>query len=395
MRQSDGNSGAGPDPAGTPGYVGAIGAALALGAAFGLAWGLIVPSNGSAPDPAALVAEVVPPAGPAVSAMEKAPGRPAPTLLGPNGARPVPGTNPFAFHDPRRRTADPGDARSVAGARPAADSLDMPMAETVTALRTRTPILEPAGSVASPLVEPVAVETEGPRPRIALVLDDLGLDEKATRRAISLPSAVTLSFLPYGGASAGLAEEAMARGHEIMAHIPMEPDGDADPGPNALWADQSADGIASRLASQLDRFPGAVGFNNHMGSRFTADVRALLPVMREARARGLLFLDSRTTANTLAAKVAQAAGATAVSRDVFLDHEQGPDGFLAQLSELEKTAMMTGSAIGIAHPHDLSLDILDVWTRGLAAKGYDLVPITEMTQPDGAADKGLLAASGL
>lgn len=381
---------------GTPAYVGAIGAALALGAAFGLAWGLIVPSDGAAPDPAALVAEVLPPAGPAVSAMEKAPGRPAPTLLGPSGARPVPGSNPFALHDPRRRSADPGDARSVAGARPAADSLDMPMAETVTALNTPTPILEPAGSAAPlPLPETVAMQTENPRPRIALVLDDLGLDEKATRRAISLPSAVTLSFLPYGRASAGLAEEAMARGHEIMAHIPMEPEGDADPGPNALWVDQSADGIASRLASQLDRFPGAVGFNNHMGSRFTSDVRALLPVMREARARGLLFLDSRTTANTLAAKVAEAAGATVVSRDVFLDHEQGPDGFLAQLSELEKTAMMTGSAIGIAHPHDLSLDILDVWTRGLAAKGYDLVPITGMTQPEGAADKGLLAASGL
>eukprot|EP00439_Symbiodinium_sp_Y106_P089278 s1_g1814.t1 len=185
-----------------------------------------------------------------------------------------------------------------------------------------------------PIIERASLPAGDPQlPQITIVMDDLGLDPETTRRAIALPAEVTLSFLPYGRASQGLAAEALARGHEVMVHIPMEPEGDADPGPNALLTGHSSEQIAVSLARQLDLFPGAIGFNNHMGSRFTADVRSLLPVMREARARGLLFLDSRTTANTLAAKIGAAAGAKTVSRDVFLDHAVGADGLLAQVGD--------------------------------------------------------------
>jgi len=281
----------------------------------------------------------------------------------------------------------PGAKAEPALAKPETDFLDLPAdfdaADMQVVLETTQPIIEPASL---PLAEPL-------RPQIAIVMDDLGLDPKSTRRAIALPSEVTLSFLPYGRASQGLAEEALARGHEVMVHIPMEPEGDADPGPNALLIDQSSDQIASLLARQLDQFPGAIGFNNHMGSRFTADVRALLPVMREARARGLLFLDSRTTANTLAAKIGEAAGASTVSRDVFLDHAAGADGLLAQLDELENTARAAGRAIAIAHPHELTLGVLVGWTGGLAIEGLALAPTRQLADPDAPSGARLLARS--
>ncbi len=370
-------------------YAGAVCAALVLGAAVGLGVSLVLPGGTGgiterAHGPTFIVTEVdASPMerGPSGGAVGNREGRSAPRLLGPASARRLGAPNPYSQQ-----------AMQVSPSVSIVDALDLPPEQDVVLLGVGPATVTP---VAVSLVQAEQIRDEVRRPRIAIVLDDLGLDEKVTRRAIALPRAVTLSFLPYGRASQGLAEEALSRGHEIMVHIPMEPEGDADPGPGALYVHQSTDEIARGLAAQLDRFPGAVGFNNHMGSRFTADVRALLPVMREARARGLLFLDSRTSANTLAARVAEAAGARTLSRDVFLDHAQGADGLLSQLDEIEKTARLMGSAIGIAHPHTLTLDVLEVWTRGLASKGIDLVSISAMVTPEAAADPALLASSGL
>ncbi|MEQ9519966.1 MAG: divergent polysaccharide deacetylase family protein [Parvibaculum sp.] len=362
-------------------FAAALSLALLVGAGFGLAIGHFLPAN--ATKSASLPVEpLVRSAGP------------RPQILSPSGAAPAAGyaVLPSALrssaHLPTGGTRAPSRPPSLS----VADALDLPLEEALTSVR-QYPV---AVASASPLNMTDVGNRAGEgaqRPQIAVVLDDLGLDEASTRRAIALPAAVTLSFLPYGKAAPGLAEEARARGHEIMAHIPMQPEGPEDPGPNALRVDLPADDISARLAVQLDKFPGAIGFNNHMGSRFTSDVRALLPVMREARARGLIFLDSRTTANSLAAKIALASGTETLTRDVFLDHASGPDGLLSQLAELERIAHMSGSAIGIAHPHALTLDVLDVWSRGLEAKGFELVPITVLAR--GKRENGLLAASGL
>lgn len=387
MQQDEQNDGKPSDPAGSGGYALAICAALAFGALVGLAAGYVIPERDA--DLVALL-ETVEKAPSAGLEVPLGSNRPMPRVLGPASAQAItmPG-NPLVAAAADIGVSLPGAKAAPALGKPETDFLDLPAdfdaADVQVVLETTPPTIEPASL---PLAEPL-------RPQIAIVMDDLGLDPKSTRRAIALPSEVTLSFLPYGRASQGLAEEALARGHEVMVHIPMEPKGDADPGPNALLIDQTSDQIASLLARQLDQFPGAIGFNNHMGSRFTADVRALLPVMREARARGLLFLDSRTTANTLAAKIGEAAGASTVSRDVFLDHAAGADGLLAQLDELENTARATGRAIAIAHPHELTLDVLEIWTRGLASKGLELAPISKMADPDAPSDAGLLAASSL
>lgn len=364
-------------------YLGAICGAIALGSVLGLSAATLLPESFKDDVSASLVSGVE--ASPSTMPVDFSPrsDRAAPRLLYPESAEALGADNPFVSESPVR---DPAQA-FAARPKPVIDLLDLPMTDSVTLLAAATPLIENVS---------IPVQVAEPRlPRIAIVLDDLGLDEKSTRRAIALPRSITLSFLPYGRSSIGLAEEGLARGHEILVHIPMEPEGTADPGPNALLVSLPADEISRRLASQLDKFPGAIGFNNHMGSRFTADVRALLPVMREARARGLLFLDSRTTANTFAAKVADAAGATTVSRDIFLDYASGADGLLAQFDELEKTARMTGSAIAIGHPHALTLDMLETWVRGLDAKGIELVSISAMAEPDARVEPGLLAASGL
>ncbi len=389
MQQDEQKDGNASDPVGSGGYVIAVCAALALGALVGLSAGYALPDR-DADLLTGVVANHLHQRGTETSAT---PQRPMPRIIAPSNARPLTdagGTVVAEIGEP-----DPLTVASVptlspdTETKPELDLLDLPADLSAANVDI---VLQPS----RPIVERVSLPPSEPQlPQITIVMDDLGLDPETTRRAIALPAEVTLSFLPYGRASQGLAAEALARGHEVMVHIPMEPEGDADPGPNALLTGHSSEQIALSLARQLDLFPGAIGFNNHMGSRFTADVRSLLPVMREARARGLLFLDSRTTANTLAAKIGAAAGAKTVSRDVFLDHAVGADGLLAQLDELENTARATGRAIAIAHPHDLTLDVLEVWTRGLETKGLELAPITRMADPKTESSADLLAASSL
>jgi len=233
------------------------------------------------------------------------------------------------------------------------------------------------------LPEPERALASG-RPRISIIMDDLGLNAEATRRTIALPEGVTLSFLPYGKAAPELAEAARADGHEVMLHLPMEPRGSADAGPNALMADMTPAEIEETLRRQLGAFKGYTGVNNHMGSRFTEDVRALIPVMRVLKEQGLFFVDSRTSQTSRAADVGRMAGVPAISRDVFLDHERGPDHLLHQLQLLEEQASRTGHAVAIAHPHELTLEILEVWLRSLDGKGFDLVPVSALIEMNAA-----------
>ena len=214
-------------------------------------------------------------------------------------------------------------------------------------------------------------------PKIAIVIDDLGADLASTDRAIRLPKTVGLSFLPYADATPWLAAEAERAGHEVLLHMPMQAEGDHDPGPFALTTGLSPDEIRRRLSDALARVPGAIGINNHMGSRVTADRTTLIPVAEELAARHLFFFDSRTTPDTQVVPVARAFGVASTGRDVFLDDEQTADAVGAQLMELEARARAQGVAVAIGHPHAVTLAALSVWTARAGAHGFVLIPLSE------------------
>lgn len=218
------------------------------------------------------------------------------------------------------------------------------------------------------------------RPLIAIVIDDMGIDRKRSTRAASLPGPLTLSWLPYGQDVGRQAAAARATGHEILLHLPMQPQGNQNPGPNALTLDLAADEIRRRVGADLALLPEAVGLNNHMGSRFTRDAQAMAPVIDEVKRRGLLFLDSRTSAASVAADVAREAGVPHAERDVFLDNEATVDAVRARLAEVEAIARRRGIAVAIGHPHDATLEALEPWLRSLAERGFALVPISAAVQ---------------
>jgi hypothetical protein len=215
-------------------------------------------------------------------------------------------------------------------------------------------------------------------PVITIVIDDIGIDRNRSRRAMALPAEVTVSVMTYATGSAELAATARSRGHEVLAHVPMQPTGSADPGPHALTLAAGEAENVRRLRWGLDRVPGAVGVNNHMGSRFTEESAAMLPILNELRQRGLLFLDSRTSGRSVAAREAERLAIPTLRRTVFLDHNPAIDQVRRQVAALVQAATRTGSAIAIGHPYDSTLTVLEDWLPRATAEGVSVVPITSL-----------------
>jgi hypothetical protein len=214
-------------------------------------------------------------------------------------------------------------------------------------------------------------------PAIAIVIDDLGADGIGTRRAIALPKQVSLSFLPYPEASPQYAREGLRAGHQIMVHVPMEPDGRTDPGPNALLTTLDSATNNARLDWALARIPGYAGINNHEGSRFTSDRDALIPVMEHIADKHVFFMDSRTAPGTEVVGLARAFGVASAGRDVFLDDVQTQQAINTELARAETLARRQGVAIAIGHPHPATMDALTHWTATVAARGFRLVTASE------------------
>ena len=217
------------------------------------------------------------------------------------------------------------------------------------------------------------------RPRIAVVIDDLGVDIARTRRAMEMSGPLTLSFLAYANNLGPQTEVGRKNGHEIWLHVPMEPGSlDVDPGPNVLLTGLPPKKLLSILRWNLDQLKNYVGINNHMGSRFTAEANSMRIIMGELKRRGLAFLDSITTPKSFGTKIAREIGVPVTQRNIFLDHNNDFSAVNRQLSLVEMLAKRQGRAIAIGHPRETSLKALKLWLKTLDTKGFQLVPVSSL-----------------
>lgn len=217
--------------------------------------------------------------------------------------------------------------------------------------------------------------------QVAIIIDDMG-HHRSNQRFIELstPAApLTFSFLPYTAFAAEQAQQAATAGYEVMLHLPMASGPHHDAGIDALQLDESQEELVARMNAALARIPQARGVNNHMGSLLTTNVAAMKSVMNELASRKLFFIDSRTTAETVAEATARLAGVPTARRHVFLDHERTPEGLSKAWEELLKQAEERGFAIAIAHPHDMTHDFLREHLDDLNQRGITLVPASELT----------------
>ncbi|HVT23597.1 MAG TPA: divergent polysaccharide deacetylase family protein [Rhizomicrobium sp.] len=239
------------------------------------------------------------------------------------------------------------------------------------------PMVGPSEVAASVPPPPQPVSRASGKPMVAIVVDDLGADIPGTRRAIALPKEVTLAFLPYPERTPELSHDAFCAGHEVILHMPMEPKGNLDPGPNALKVELPKEEVQRRLLWALSRVPEADGVNNHEGSWFTSDHKALIPVMQVLAEKHLFFLDSRTTTQSKGVKLARAAGVPVAGRDVFIDDVLDSGAIARQLGQIEAIARRRGLAIAIGHPHHQTLAALEAWIPAVEKQGYVLIPVSE------------------
>lgn len=231
------------------------------------------------------------------------------------------------------------------------------------------------------LALPAAADTP---PRIAIIIDDLGYQLHAGRRAIELPGPVAFAVLPGTPQGERLARLANARGKEVLLHLPLEAvdhQGPVEPG--AITLDMTRSTFHATFTAAIASVPFAVGVSSHRGSLLTRHPGHMQWLMQEILARtNLFFIDSYTTHKSVALRIAAEAGISASKRDVFLDHDRSPGAVLHELERLKHKARRQGQAIGIGHPFPATLDVLERELPKLEEQGFELVTISRLlTKP--------------
>ncbi|MCX7355240.1 MAG: divergent polysaccharide deacetylase family protein [Alphaproteobacteria bacterium] len=218
-----------------------------------------------------------------------------------------------------------------------------------------------------------------PRPKIAIVIVNLGLSDAATEAAIQrLPGAVTLAFSPYAGNKHQWLDLSRVAGHEVLLSVPMEPINypDSNPGPHTLLTSLLPAQNLERLRWALSRFTGYVGVTNHMGSRFSTSADSLRPVLQEVKNRGLLFLDNRSTPASVIGQVAAEINLPRAANDRFIDGQAARVAIDGKLAELEMVARRQGHAIGIGFPFPVTIERVAAWSSTIEDRGFVLTPVS-------------------
>jgi hypothetical protein len=225
-----------------------------------------------------------------------------------------------------------------------------------------------------------AEEREEKAVLVAIVIDDLGQDVKQAQEVLSLPGRITLAIMPGLGNSLRIAELARQDKHEVLIHLPMEHRGkNGKPAPGILRSDMTPMEFLAVVSEDVASVPGAVGINNHEGSALTENKEAMKFLMAELKARNLLFLDSLTSAKSVAYATAKEFGLKAAKRDVFLDNEADNPAYIRkQLDELADIARERGTAIGIGHPHPATISELRKWLAEADEQGIEIVPVSKL-----------------
>ena len=239
-------------------------------------------------------------------------------------------------------------------------------------------IIVPRAARAASPVAPRQGEKNGTA-RLAIILDDLGSDRAAADAIFALPYPLTISVLPNHAHSAEIAQEAHRRGYEVMLHLPMQSVGKETPEPQELRPGMPADDIPMLFEQMIESVPNATGVNNHQGSEATADPALMEELMPVLEKWNLFYVDSRTTAATVAYDTAQRLGVRSAFRNVpFLDDVREVSAVRKQIELALRGAKEKGEAIAIGHPHRATLEALSEILPQAEARGVHLVYASDL-----------------
>jgi polysaccharide deacetylase 2 family uncharacterized protein YibQ len=219
---------------------------------------------------------------------------------------------------------------------------------------------------------------------LAFVIDDAGNNLRELEPFLRFPGPLTIAVLPGLPHSAETARRIRAAGKEVFLHQPMEALGGQAPGPGAVYAGMSREEVRVLIERNLDEIGPVAGMNNHQGSRITMDEEIMETVLALCRERGIVFLDSRTTADTAVPQAARNLGMTIEERDVFLDNEQEREAMIRSVSQGLEKAGAKGAAVMIGHTWSPELaTVLTELYPGLTGQGYSLTTVSRLVKDGG------------
>lgn len=214
-------------------------------------------------------------------------------------------------------------------------------------------------------------------PVIALVIDDMGIDLIHSQQMLKLNDIYTVSYLTYAPNLQSQIDFARSKGKEVLLHVPMESVHKIfDYGPEVLLTTNSRSENLKLLSRMLGRASGYIGINNHMGSKFTADLPLLSAVIEELANQGLMFLDSKTTQKSQAENIVSHIKLPYASRDIFIDDSNKMEDIEKYLQKCETLSKKRGYVVAIAHPRPNTIKALEQWLPTLKAKGITTVPLS-------------------
>ncbi|MDR2900491.1 MAG: divergent polysaccharide deacetylase family protein [Treponema sp.] len=242
------------------------------------------------------------------------------------------------------------------------DPAKIPEKNLIPELPVSKPVDEKPVQIVPPLKPPEPIPSH--RGTVALVMDDAGNNLQELDAFLTFSGPMTIAVLPGLPYSAEAARRIRAAGKELILHQPMEAIGGQNPGPGAIYTNMSDAEIRAILKKNLAELGPVSGMNNHQGSKASMDERVMEIILSICHDEGIYFLDSRTTADTVAPLVAERRGTKIWERDVFLDNIQERAAMIRSFHEGLQKAEQKGGAIMIGH----------VWSSELAATLEELYP---------------------
>ncbi|MFK8028306.1 MAG: divergent polysaccharide deacetylase family protein [Gammaproteobacteria bacterium] len=218
--------------------------------------------------------------------------------------------------------------------------------------------------------------------KVAIIIDDLGNNLRQGRELIDMPYQLTYAFLPKRPYSVRLANMAASSGKEVMVHLPMQSAGRLDLGYGALTLELTQKEFQESVHLSINSVPHARGVNNHMGSLLTQHPGHMSWLMEVLSTRNdkLYFVDSKTTAQTVAGKIAKEHYVPNIARDVFLDSSRNEHDIKRQLKYLKKVAARKGFAVAIGHPYPSTIRLLNDYLPTLLEHNIEVVPVTKLIE---------------
>lgn len=243
-----------------------------------------------------------------------------------------------------------------------------------------------APSPAQPLPPSRNITLQPPKPTLglAIILDDFGWGAEGTAAALKLPPEVTVAVLPTGPTASRDANAAIASGHEVLLHLPLEPVSKDKMGSEKgredfITTDMSDQEIEERIQMYLKSVPGAIGLNNHMGSKATTDPRLVQVIVKAAERLGIIVVDSRTSPKSILYRYALQAGARAGQNELFIDNVKRLDQVKARLREASGIARKKGKGvIVIGHVHPVTVQAIKEFLPELERDGLRLVSLSRL-----------------